>query len=52
MKNKEFDDFDKDFDRAQKFIFAWFIFVALIVLTFVCAFLFAAYKVFVFLGIM
>ena len=52
MRNKSFDDFDKDFARAQKFAYAWFIFVALLSLALLSGLVFVVYKVLVFFGIM
>ena len=33
MRRNSFDDFDKDFNRMQKFAYGWFIFVALLIVT-------------------
>lgn len=50
--NKKRDDFDKDFSRMQTFMYAWFVFVALVAVGVLAGIVFVVYRLMVTFGIM
>jgi hypothetical protein len=48
---KDFDDFDRKFDRAQKFIGVWFVFVALLTAALMGGGIYTVYRVLLHFGI-
>lgn len=49
---KRFDDFDKEFNRMQKFAYGWFIFVALLTVALLGGIGFVVFKVLAHFGIL
>jgi hypothetical protein len=52
LEMKHFDDFDKEFKRMNKFINAWFIFVAVIMLAMLGGVGFVVFKLLEYFGIL
>jgi hypothetical protein len=49
---KRFDDFDKDFQRMNRFIYVWFVLVALVMLAILGGIGFVVFKVLAYFGIL
>ena len=52
MFNKDLDDFDKNFNRMQKFAIGWFIFVGLLAIAILGSIGFVVYELLSFFGIL